>query len=459
MDSSLAGDRRIIRGGGAPPGNPLPALAAEAAPWRSRPWPAGLQRHARRALLDWFAALLPGTLRAPATLLAQALAGERGAGEALCYADGARGGIRHAALVNAAASHTVEFDDIFRDAGHHPAVVTIPPALAAAQARGASMDTLLRAMVAGYEVGCRVGLAVQPSHYRFWHTTGTVGTLGAAAATAVVLGLDAARTAHAIASAATMAGGLQQAFRGEGMSKPLHAAHAAEAGALAALAAARGVTGAPDVLHGPAGFAAATSEDAGKWDRALAGLGEWQAIAAITFKNHGCCGHIFPALDAVAALRAEHGFGAEDVVAIHVGGYGPTVAVCDRPDARTEQDCRFSLQYCVGALLRLGGVRLAAFEPPALADPAIRALMPRVSLALDPELADAYPARRAARVTLHLADGRVLRRFQPTRKGDPDDPLTDAELSAKFHELAAPVLGAAGAAALERAILHGDALP
>lgn len=439
--------------------NPLHALAAEAASWRTRPWPAGLERHARRALLDYFAALLPGAGRAPASLLAAALAEERGAGNALCHADGQRGGIRHAALVNAAAAHTVEFDDIFRDAGHHPGVVTIPPALAAAQARGASMDTLLRAVTAGYEVGCRVGLAVQPSHYRFWHTTGTVGTLGAAAATAVVLGLDEERTAHAIATAATMAGGLQQAFRGEGMSKPMHAAHAAEAGALAALAAERGVTGALDVLHGPAGFAAATSEDAGKWNRALAGLGEWQAIAAITVKNHGCCGHIFPALDAVAALRAAHGFGAGDVAAIHVGGYGPTKTVCDRPEARTEQDARFSLQYCVAALLHLGGVRLAAFEPAALADPRIRADMAKVSVSLDPGLADAYPARRAARVTLRLRDGRVIERFQPTRKGDPDDPLSDAELSAKFGELAAPVLGAAAAAALERAILHGTALP
>ncbi len=439
--------------------NPLLALAAEAASWRHRPWPAGLERHARRALLDWFAALLPGAARAPATLLAAALAEERGQGGAICYVDGARGGIRHAALLNATASHTVEFDDIFRDGGYHPAVATIPPALATAQARGASMDVLLRAVTAGYEVGCRVALAVQPSHYRFWHTTGTVGTLGAAAATAVVLGLDEERTAHAIATAATMAGGLQQAFRGEGMSKPLHPGHAAETGALAALAAARGVTGALDVLHGPAGFAAATSEDAGKWDRALAGLGEGQAIASITFKNHACCGHVFAALDAVEELRAMHGFGADDVAAVHVGGYGPTKTVCDRPEARTEQDARFSVQYCVSALLRLGGVRLAAFDAPALADPAIRAGMARVSVSLDPELADAYPTRRAARVTLRLRDGRVLERFQPTRKGDPDMPLSDADLAAKFHELAGPVLGAAGAARLEEALLHGDALP
>jgi len=104
--------------------------------------------------------------------------------------------------------------------------------------------------------------------------TGTVGTFGAAAAVAVALNCDADRTAHAIATCATMASGLQQAFRGEGMSKPLHPGHAAEAGAMAAMAAARGMTGALDVLHGPAGFAAATSEDTGKWEKSLANIGK-----------------------------------------------------------------------------------------------------------------------------------------------------------------------------------------
>ena len=439
--------------------NPLLALVEHASGWRERALPPDLDHHARRALLDWFAALLPGCSRPPATLLAAALATERGPGDAVCYVDGARGPLRHAALINATASHAVEFDDIYRDAGYHPACPTIGAALAAAQSRGTGLDRLLRALVAGYEVGCRVGVAVQPSHYRYWHTTGTVGTLGAAAATSVILGLDAARTAHALATAATMAGGLQQAFRGEGMSKPLHPGHAAEAGALAAMAAERGVTGALDVLHGPVGFAAATSEDTGKWDRALDGLGERFAITAITFKNHGCCGHIFAALDAIAALRAEHGFAPADVVRIHVAGYGPTKDVCDRPEALTEQDARFSVQYCVAALLHLGGVRLAAFAPENLRNPAIRADMAKVSVSLNPALADAYPGRRAAHVTLTLRDGAVLERHQPTRKGDPDAPLSDDELLAKFRELADPAIGAQPAERLAAAILRGHDLP
>ncbi len=439
--------------------NPLLVLADHAVSWRNRPLPPEVAHHARRALVDWFAALLPGCSRPPATLLAAALAAERGPGRSICYVDGKAGPLRHAALLNATASHTVEFDDIFRDAGYHPACPTIPPALAAMQQQGGGMEMLLRAITAGYEVSCRIGMAVQPSHYRYWHTTGTVGTFGAAAATALVLGCDAQRMAHAIATAATFAGGLQQAFLSDGMSKPLHPGHAADAGALAAIGAAAGVTGALDVLHGPKGFAAATSDDTGKWEAAFADLGQRICITEMTFKNHGCCGHIFAALDAVDDLRREHGFAADDVAAIHVGGYGPTKTVCDRPEARTEQECRFSTQYCMGALLVLGGVRLAAFAPENLANPAIRAIMPRVTVELDPELADAYPARRAARVRLSLQNGRVLERFQPTRKGDPDAPLSDADLSAKFEELVAPVLGAGPASALLEALWHGDAVP
>jgi hypothetical protein len=125
----------------------------------------------------------------------------------------------------------------------------------------------------------------------------------------------------------------------------------------------------------------------------------------------------------MTALQAAHGFAAEDVAAIHLGGYSATKDVCDRPVVETEQQARFSAQYCIGALLVLGGVRLAAFAPESLADPRIRAVMPKVTVSLDPALAQDYPARRAARLRVDLADGRVLHHHQPTRKGDPDAPL------------------------------------
>ncbi|UPY36698.1 MmgE/PrpD family protein [Sediminicoccus sp. KRV36] len=439
--------------------NPLLILADHAAGWRSAPLAPEVEHAARRALIDWFAALLPGCHLPPATLMARALAAEHGAGRAVSYVDGARTGLRHAALINGTASHTVEFDDIWRWGVYHPGCPTVAAALAAAQARGADMAALLRALVAGYEVSCRIAQAVQPTHYNFWHTTGTVGTFGAAAAVAVLLDCDASQTAHAIATAATMAGGLQQAFRGDGMSKPLHPGHAAEAGALAAMAAREGMTGALDVLHGPAGFAAATSEDTGKWEKAIAAIGKPLTITQMTVKNHGCCGHIFAALDATRDLQREHGFAASDVESLHVGGYAATKNVCDRPEITTEQEARFSAQFTIASIMLYGGVRLDAFAPERLVDPAIRAIMPRITVSLDAECEAAFPGARSAKVSIRLRDGRAFHRHQPTRKGDPDAPLSDLELEEKFLELVGPVLGPAEAAGFLAQLWNSAALP
>lgn len=435
--------------------NPLITLAGAAADWRRREVSFAVEHDARRAVLDWFASLLPGCVEGPAVALGAALAAERGAGRAVAYVTGQVGSARHAALLNGIASHTAEFDDIYRDGGYHPGSPTISAALAMAQDLGASGSDFLRAVIGGYEVGCRIAMALQPSHYRNWHITATVGTIGAAVSTAMLKGGDAATIGHAIAIATSFAGGHQENLQGSGQTKPLHGGHAADAGVLAGLAAAAGVTGSPDSLHAAHGYAAATGDDAGNWAHALQGLGDWTPISRMTFKNHGCCGHIFPTLDGLTALRAQTPFGADDVRRITVAGYGHTQSICDRMEVTTARDARFSLQYCTGALLVLGGVRLSAFTPEALARPDIRAVMPKVCVTVDPEIAAAYPGRRMARLKVELTDGRVLDRFQQTRKGDPDDPLTDAQLASKFDELAATVLAPAAAATLKRQILTG----
>ncbi|TJZ90915.1 MmgE/PrpD family protein [Paracoccus gahaiensis] len=439
--------------------SPPARLAAHVAGWRDRPLTPAVEEAARSALLDWFATTLPGCHQPPATILAQALAHEAGPGEAVCYVDGRRMAPRLAALINGTASHIVEFDDIFRDGGYHPGSPTIAAALALAQHRGASLEDLHRAIVAGYEMGCRLSLAVQPSHYRFWHTTATIGTMGAAAAGALLLGCDAAQMGHAVALASSFAGGHQQNLQGAGMAKAIHPGHAAEAGLLAATAAAGGATAAANALDGPMGFAAATSESAGTWEAALEGLGDWTPITRMTVKNHGCCGHIFPAIDGLRVMRAKAGASAGDITAIEVQGYGATKSMCDNPDPTTAQAARFSLQYCLAADLILGAVRLSAFTPAALADPRIRALVPRISVAWDEDLAALYPRKRMARLRVRLSDGRVLDHLQKTRKGDPEDPLSAAERAAKFDELAATALSARDADALRQTILTGRDLP
>jgi 2-methylcitrate dehydratase PrpD len=272
---------------------------------------------------------------------------------------------------------------------------------------------------------------------------------------ASVLGCDAAHTAHALATAGTFAAALQQAFRSDAMSKPLHAGHAADAGAMAALGAAQGVTGALDVLEGAAGFGAAMCE-AADWSRATDGLGARYNITQMTFKNHGCCGHTFPAIDAALALKAAHGIRPEDIAHITVGGYRATLDVTGRKRVTTPFEGRFSTPFTVATALIHGSVRLAAFTPERLADPAVQALMQRVDVVLDPQCDADFPHRRSAVVEMELKDGRRLRHYQPTRKGDPDAPLTDAELEDKFFELAAPVIGRPAATALLDRLWHLD---
>jgi 2-methylcitrate dehydratase PrpD len=438
--------------------NPLLKLADLAAAWQTQPLNDGVRLAVRHATLDWFATTLPGTQRPPATLLAAGRLGA-GPGNALCYVDGQRTSPRSAAFINGTASHTVEFDDIFRDGGYHPGSPTIAAALAVAQNRDASREAFDRAVIGGYEAGCRLAMALQPSHYDFWHTTGTVGTIGAAVAAAMLLGCDSGGIAHAIAISSSFAGGHQQNLQGQSMVKAMHPGHAADAGLLAAFAAHAGATGALDSLDGPKGYAAATSAGSGNWSAAFEGAGEWTPIARMTVKIHGCCGHIFAALDGLEALQTEHGFGADDIAAIHVEGYGSTKSICDRPNPQSAQEARFSAQYCLSAQLILGGVRLDAFEPEALENTEIRAIMPRITVEHAEDLAAHYPRRRMARLTVQLTDGRELKHFQRSRRGDPDNPIEETELMAKFDELAGPVLAPDEAGRLRQLILAGDELP
>jgi 2-methylcitrate dehydratase PrpD len=402
--------------------------------------------HAKRAVIDWYASLLPGSRVAPATLLEQALADELDHGRAR-LASGRRATIRGAAVINGAASHAVEFDDIWRNAVYHPASPTISAALAAAQSQGASGEQFLRGVIVGYEVSTRIGEAIMPSHYKYWHTTGTVGTFGAAAAVATILGCGREQFMHAIGNAGTFAAGLQQSFRSEAMGKPLHGGHAAEAGALAALGAWKGVTGVPDILEGEVGLGAAMSVKP-DWSKATRELGADYHITRVTFKNHGCCGHTFAALDAVIELRNRHKLAPKDIAKIRIATYQGGLDIIDNASPEGGYQAKFSLQYTAAHALVFGSVRLDAFDADHLGNPDVRAVMRKVECVADPELSKAFPRQRAAKVEIELTDGRKLAHFQSTRKGDPEMPLTDEELNDKFLELAAPVLGEAGARAL-----------
>jgi 2-methylcitrate dehydratase PrpD len=388
--------------------------------FREKPLPAAVVHHARRAIIDWHAALYPGMVVPPVTLMRKAFAGEAQSP-------------RLKALIEGTAAHTVEVDDIFRDGIYHPGAPTIAAAFSI-------NSNLLRSVVVGYEISTRIGAAMGKAHYRHWHNTGTIGAFGAAAAAAEALRLDRKQFAHALATVTTFAAGLQQAFRMHSMSKPLHAGRAAEAGVSAALMAREGVTGSLDVM---VGFAAAMG-DKPDWERWLATLGEDFHITRMTFKNHACCGHTFAAIDGALEVKKRMKVEAAEIDEVEIATYRAGLEVAHYDEPRTPAEGRFSLKYVVATALTHGSVRLAAFSPERLASEETKAVMRKTSVTLDPELEAAFPAKRAARVAI-TARGRREEWLQPTRVGDPEMPLSDRALEEKYFELVTPVLGEAKA--------------
>lgn len=430
-------------------------FARYATEFQRQPLPGEVIHHAKRAVIDWYASLFPGLSMPPVQILEQTLVDDLDRGRAFLRC-GRASTARTAALINGAAAHAAEVDDSFRDAMYHPGAATIAAALAAGQDLGVSGLDFLRGVVLGYEVSTRIGVVMGRPHYQFWHSTGTVGSFGAAAAVGGLLRLDGPAFAHALATAATFAAGLQQAFRMDSMSKPLHAGRAAEAGLLAAQLASRGLTGSLDVLDGEAGLGQAMSNGP-DWSQVGATLGQDFHITRLTFKNHIGCGHTFAAIDGALELRQRHNLQAEQIKSVRVATYRPALDIACYTHPTTANEARFSLTYVVATALSHGSVRLAAYGPDRLDDPATRALMERITVEVDPVLDAAFPGQRAARIDIETVDGRRLSHFQPNRKGDPEQALTDAELEGKFLELAEPVIGQARSQSLLARIWALDA--
>ena len=414
-------------------------LARRGVEVRQQPLSAAVEAAARNALVDWLAATVGGSAEPIVAALLDGL--EPGSGSSRIVGHEMRAVPSLAALVNGTAAHTLELDDIYAPGLFHPGAPVVAAALAVADQRGVTFGRLLRAIVVGYEVGGRLSDDLGPTHYRHWHTTGTAGAVAAAAAVADLLDLDEERFAHALSLAATTCGGVQQTFRSDAAGKPLHAGAAAQAGVVAVAAARGGVTGAADVLEGPAGFAAATGTTT-DWAVSRSSGDGPLVIERITVKPYQCCGHTFAAVDAALELRAQ-GIDPAQIEEIAIDTYSAAVSTAGIAAPRTDAERRFSLAHLVSAGLTLGAE--AMFTDAAAGDRTVRQLVPRVRLFVDEEYDARFPARRGARVRVLLADGGERAVDVPDRSGSPESPLSAARLADKFVAAAAPVLGASAA--------------
>jgi len=388
-------------------------------------------------LVDWFGSVLAGVSARPVASVrrfAQAMGPTSGPSEIV----GAQASSSPllAAMANAAASHVVEQDDVHNGSVFHPATVVFPPALAVAQALGASGRDFLCACVVGYEVGIRVGEFLGRSHYKVFHTTGTAGTLAAAAAVGRLLGLDARQMHHAFGSAGTQSAGLWEFLKTAADSKQLHTAHAAGAGLMAAYLAQDGFTGAADIFTGAQGMAAGMSRDTDA-RKLCDGLGTRWATEETSFKYHASCRHTHPAADALLAVVQTHGLALDEIdrviTHVHQGAIdvlGPVV------DPQTVHQSKFSMGTVLALVAQYQHAGLPEFDTHYQSE-LTRRLRERVEMVLDAEVDAAYPQRWIGKVTVHTRDGRVLHGRVDEPKGDPGNTLSRSEITDKALQLAA----------------------
>ncbi|MFY9510593.1 MAG: MmgE/PrpD family protein, partial [Rubrivivax sp.] len=305
-----------------------------------------------------------------------------------------------------------------------------------AQALGRSGAELLAAAVAGYEVGIRVGEFLGRSHYRVFHTTGTAGTLAAAAAAGRLLRLSPEQMQHAFGSAGTQSAGLWEFLRDAADSKQLHTAHAAAAGLTAAYLAADGFTGARRIFDGTRGMAAGMSDDADatKLDERL---GSRWALAETSFKFHASCRHTHPAADALQQLMHEHRLRADDVAQVTARVHQGAIDVLGLvTNPQTVHQAKFNMGTVLGLVAVQGRAGLHEFDA-GYRSPAVAAFRDKVTMLLDDEVDKAYPARWIGKVQLRSVDGRSFEARIDEPKGDPGNTLSRPELEAKALALAA----------------------
>ena len=388
---------------------------------------------------DWFANAVAG-YGSPLTLALRAVA--PGGGVAVRAGDLESADPLAAALINASAAHALEFDDMYRAGLYHPGAPVIGAALPAAGIVDASGADLLAGIVAGYELSLRLAAAINPAHYKIWHTTGTVGAFAAAAAAARIFKLSPEQTASALGLAGTQAAGLWEVLPEAPVAKNLHPAKAAHSGLLAALLARSGVAGPATIFEGGQGFFAATVPTRVDLSLCVAGLGERWLTPETTVKAYPVCGHAMTPIEAALQLAGQ--ISVDALESIEVRAHPVSLQVAGDPDPTCEEQAKFSIPYCVAVALTKKRVGLAEFAPDTLHDPNIRRLLGRVALVADDSLAR-VPGQRPARLTLHFANDVSLSAQADVRKGDPEWPMTDAEKRDKWRRLMEPVWGRTGA--------------
>ncbi|OGL69571.1 MAG: hypothetical protein A3J27_08485 [Candidatus Tectomicrobia bacterium RIFCSPLOWO2_12_FULL_69_37] len=393
---------------------------------------------AKRAILDTIGVMLAGASEPVAGIVTGFVREMGGAPHGTVVGSSLRTSTPLAALANGTLGHALDFDDSNYLLNGHPSVGVLPAVLAQGERQGASGREVLEAFVVGYEISTKLGAGMNPAHYNSgWHSTCTLGAMGAAAAAAHLRRLDAGKTRFALGCAASHASGLHANFGT--MTKPLHAGLAPEAGVRAAGLAAAGLTSNPGILEAPGGFCQVfCGEGNFRLGDIVGGLGQPYSLETpgLNIKPYPCCMSTHAAVDALLDIMEEAGIEAEDVDRIDVALVEIAAKVLRYHRPRTGLEGKFSIEYCLARALKERTLRLGAFADESVGEPGVRDLMERICVRADNM--DWKPGgRKPAEVTVHTRDGRTLHKRRNRSRGSAAWPLTQEEVQAKFRDCAA----------------------
>lgn len=395
--------------------------------------PAPVIHDFKRALLDYSTCVLTGTHEPVVQALLDCLPDGRTdtPRTVKCLATRLNG--TDAALIHGVRAHALDFDDGYTQGSCHPGAPIFSAAFAAAKKYGANPERIVRAVVLGYDIMLRVAATGHPTTAQNgFHNTAIAGVFGAAAAAAVVLGLDSTKANHTLGLAASFAGGVLEFLEDGSDSKRLHAGKAARDGLLCAEMAARGISGPERGLEGKFGFFKAFARGEIRPQFLLEGLGERFLIANAYFKLYPCCRHYHAAIDAARALREEEPFDIADIERVVIGLYALAVEGHDQKAVHTLLEAQMSAPCAISLALLDQNVAIQSFNPDSLARAAFLQLMQKMETRVDAVCEDLYPRVRSGVVTIYLKDGRTLEQRVENPKGEEANPLTDEELEEKF---------------------------
>ncbi len=410
--------------------------------------PAPVLQRAREGVVDTLAVMLAGVETPSASVVRQYAQGLGAKGQATVLGAGLRLPAQLAALANGVAGHALDYDDTQISSQPdrvyglltHPSVPVLSAALATAEEAGASGRDLLAAYVVGVEVACKVAEAIDPHHYKNgFHSTGTIGVFGAAAAAGRLLGLSREQMRHAIGIAASKSAGIRAAFGT--MTKPYHAGAAAENGVVAAKLAALGYQTDPDALDGRWGFFQVAG--GGCQPELVRGkLGKPYSLVepGVSIKPYPCGPLAHPSMDALRELVLEHDVHPQQVAELRVGTSSNVLNALRYPQPQNELQAKFSIPFTMAIILlrRQAGVR--DFTDEVVTSPQVREMMGRVSPYLHPDIEAKGFDRIRSLLELRLKDGRILTKEAHTSRGTPERPMGREELAEKFRDCAQGVL-------------------